>query len=216
MLWYFLKNKNDKIKNIPFFVIATILLVLEVIKQTYSIVKGTWSWWTFPLHFCSLYMIWFSLDVFGRGKIKQVGKTLSFVSCFMFLLLFYFNPSSIIGSSCSDVFGSFSNFHTFFYHHFIILYLGLMIALKVYKIDFRKDLISVIICYSIYFVVGVTFSNITQTNYCNLLYSNIGFMQKFLEAFGYIPYLIFMYIFGTGVPAIILYVKNFIFKRSKQ
>lgn len=210
---FIFKNKNEKIINIPFLVIACLLLALEVAKQALSIIDGSWSWWTFPLHFCSLYMIWFSLDAFGKGRVKQVGKTLSFVSCIFFLILFYFDPTSIIGDSCKNVFGSFYSFHTFFYHHCIILYLGLMITLKTYKTDFKKDLLSVIICYSTYFVVAVTLGNLTQTNYCNLLYSNITFMQSLLDAIGYIPYLIIMYVFGIGVPSLLLLIKNFLHKR---
>ncbi|MBR1984699.1 MAG: hypothetical protein IKA31_03075, partial [Clostridia bacterium] len=129
---------------------------------------------------------------------------------------FYFNPTTIIGDSCKNLFGSFSNFHTFFYHHCILLYLGLMITLKTYKTNFKTDVISVIICYSIYFVIAVTVGNLTQTNYCNLLYSNIPFMQSLLDSLGYIPYLICMYIIGISVPTLLLLIKTFINKRINK
>ena len=69
-LGHALKNKSDKIRNIPLIIIAVIILVLEVIKQVRAIVTG-YSGWTIPLHFCSFFMVWFPLAQFTTGKVKQ-------------------------------------------------------------------------------------------------------------------------------------------------
>ena len=49
-----LKNKSEKIANIPLTIIAILLVVLEIIKQIVNIVQG-YVWWSLPLHFCSFF-----------------------------------------------------------------------------------------------------------------------------------------------------------------
>lgn len=216
LVGHLLKDKSEKVKNIPFLCVTIIMLVLEVIKQARLFILDAWSWWAFPIHFCSMFMIWFSLDSFGKGKVKETGRVLSFVSCFMFILLFYFGPTTIIGDSCKNVFESFSSFHTFTYHHLILVYLFLMITLKRYKAKPKKDIIKILFCFSIYFVVLVTLANVTQTNYTNMLYSNIPFMQAWLDFAGYIPYVFTMYLIGIGIPIATVFITNLIQKKLNK
>lgn len=91
-----------------------------------------------------------------------------------------------------------------------------MIALKRYKPCVKRDIITVVVCYLSYFVVAVTMANLLNTNYCNLLYSNIPFMQAFLEWAGYIPYLMLMVTAGLGVPMVLILLVNFICKKWQQ
>lgn len=207
---FVLKDKSDKVKNIPFLCISSILLILEVIKQVRLIIIDDWSWWSFPLHFCSLFMLWFSLDSFGKGKVKKFGQTLSFVSCVWFILLFYIGPQGIIGDACKNVFASFSTFHTFFYHQFIVLYFIFMVCLRTYKCDLKRDIIYSIIAYTIFAVCAITLGNITQTNYTNVLHSNIPFMQALLDKCGYVIYLIVFYIAGIGLPSLVVFITHLI------
>lgn len=203
ILYILLKNKSKRVKKIPLIVLSSLLLVMEVIKQLISLINNSWSYWNLPLHFCSLFMVFFALAAFGKGKVERIGYTLSFVSCLWFFILFYFNPSSIIGTSSAHIFGSFADFHTFVYHHVIILFFAIMVSLKLYRPVF-KDIKFLLIGYSIYFIVGVGSSNILNINYCNLLYSNIGFMQSLLELAGYIIYIATMYASGVSVGCLFI------------
>ena len=53
-LFFILRNKNEKIKRIPFKIISLSLIILEVVKQIYFISKGTYTANHIPAHFCSL------------------------------------------------------------------------------------------------------------------------------------------------------------------
>ena len=83
-----LKNKSEKAKQIPFFVITIILLVLEVIKQVLAM-QGGYSIGALPMHFCSTYFVWFSLANFTKGKLRTAMQTVAFVATIYFVLLFF-------------------------------------------------------------------------------------------------------------------------------
>ena len=118
---YLTRNKSELIKRIPLIVIASVMLILEVVKQIYNMVIG-YNLWTLPFHFCSLFLYFYPLASFFKGKTAEFGKTMSYVCGTLFLLLFYIDPTSIIGNSCDEIFATFSSFHTFTYHHLIILF----------------------------------------------------------------------------------------------
>ena len=192
ILGLLLKNKSQKIKSLPLLVLSIIVLVLEITKQIENIVDG-FSWWAIPLHYCSLFVFFFPLAQFGNEKLKTIFKPVAFTTATCMFLLFYFQPSNIIGSACDNVFDSFSSFHTFTFHHLIILYFTLSISLSNYKPqknDF-KYLLIVMFCYTI---IGITASHLTNTNYCNFLYSNISFMESLRVNCGQIIYSISMMI----------------------
>jgi len=191
VLWIFLHKKEEKYKKIPLIIITSILLILEIIKQTKAIMDG-YSNWTIPLHFCSLFLYFFPLAVFTKGKVQEFGKTMSFVCSLWLCVLFYFNPGGIIGSTTTqNVFGSFGSFHTFFYHHLAILFLFVSVSLHFYNFTF-KNLIYVVIGFAIYAIVGVSVAHLTNTNFCNLLESNIPFMESFRQHVGQVIYTIAM------------------------
>ena len=125
-----LKNKSDRIKEIPLIVITCILLVLEVIKQVREFKSG-YDYWAIPLHFCSLFLYFYPLAVFAKGKIKDFGKTMSLVCSSLMFIMFYINPDSIIGrGTTANFLTSYGLFHTFMYHHLVVLFLVLSIMLN--------------------------------------------------------------------------------------
>ena len=58
ILGVLLKKKSEKIRAIPLQIIAGVILVLEIIKQVMALIDG-YSMWTFPLHYCSLFVFFF-------------------------------------------------------------------------------------------------------------------------------------------------------------
>ena len=208
-LGHMLKNKSQKVRSIPLIIIAAVILVLEVIKQIRAIATG-YSGWTIPLHFCSFFMVWFPLAQFTTGKVKQVGMACSIATSTMMFALFYFNPSSIIGNSTSNVFESFSSFHTFTFHHLVILYMFCFIFLNVYKPK-KSDFLWASVAFSLYAILAVTMAHVLQVNFTNLLESNIPFMEAFRVKFGQVLYTILMYIVGVGCVNLVLFLYRIIF-----
>lgn len=213
-LGFALRKKDEKIRRIPLIVITIVLVVLEIIKQTTSIIDG-YSMWSFPLHFCSTYFIWFSLANFTRGKFQKAMQCVAFVASFYLLVLFYFDPTSIIGSSTTAVFASFYNFHTFVFHHLVLLYFFLTITLKM--VDFKpKYCLHFSISMAIYYCIAVIFANIFSVNYMNILHSSIGFMENFRLACGQIIYNIALGLLTVFVGTIIILILHLILKKIKE
>ncbi len=208
-----LKNKSEKLKKTPFFILASLLLVMEIIKQVLS--YPNYSLWSIPLHFCSTFMFWYALAAFTKGKVSELGFVVSVLFGFLFLALFYFNPSTIIGSSAENIFQNFSSFHTFVYHHVIILFTLLSITLKMFKPKLSQAL-PVSITYTIYAAIAILFANLLQVNFTNLLHSNIDFMQALLDKFGKIVYTAAMYLIGLFGLLAGLIASVYISKLNKQ
>lgn len=220
LLWFLLRKKEEKYRKIPLMVITIIILVLEVIKQIKNAVDGTYSTWTIPLHFCSLFLYFFPLAVFCKGKVGQFGKVMSFVTSLWLFALFYIRPDTIINNSAANPFASFGMFHTFIYHHLALLFFMVSVALKFYDIKY-KDFIYVVIGFTIYAAIGLTVAHLTGTNYCNMLQNNFEPLENFRLQFGQVPYTILMYLGGVagGIAGCLIYIgfdKLFKFVKNKK
>lgn len=199
-----LRKRSDKIRAIPLQIIAIVVLVLEIIKQIINIVEG-YDTWTIPLHYCSMFVFFFPLAQLCGKRCDKIFKPVAFTTSLAMFFLFYFNPGSIISDSAGNVFGSFSNFHTFTFHHLIILYVVLTISLKNY-LPQKKDWICVLIVMGIYYVVGMSMAHILDTNYCNFLTSNIPFMESLRLKAGQTVYSIVMLFIITGGTTLLAYL----------
>jgi hypothetical protein len=213
-----LRGKDEKIKKIPFIVITTIILVLEIIKQTKNIIEG-YDLWSIPLHFCSLFIYFFPIACFAKGKFQEFGKTMSLVCSAWLIALFYINPGSIIGGGTTqNIFASFSRFHTFFYHHLAMLYFFCAVGLKFYEIK-KSSFLYVAIGFTIYVLIAVPMAHILNVNFCNILTSNIPFMENFRLQFGQVLYTILMYLAGMAggtVVCLLMLLVQKCFGRKKQ
>ena len=196
LLWAILRKKDIKYRTIPLMVITAIMLILEVVKQIISI-KAGYSWWMFPMHFCSLFLYIYPLAVFAKGKIKDFGLTMAFVCSLLMFVFFYINPIDIIGLSPEHVFSDFYSFHTFIYHHLVILFLFASLLLNVYNIN-RRSFVHVLIGFTIYGVVAVSLAHALNVNFCNLLTSNIPFMESLRQSVGQILYTIIMWLIAIS------------------
>ena len=168
LLCFLLRNKSEKIKNIPLSVITITLIVLEIVKQIKCAING-YELWAIPLHFCSTFLIWFPLAQFGKGWVKRLGQTMSFVGGILLIALMYIKPYTIIGNSPELVLREFRFEHTFIFHHLVILYIFLMLGLKLYSPklkDYKYSLIGI----TIYATYAIPLAHILNINYCNILY----------------------------------------------
>ena len=191
----FLKDKSNKVKSAPLKIITVIIVALEIIKQVQSIIKG-YSTWNIPLHYCSLFVFLFPLAQFGNSKLQNIVKPVAFTCALTMFSVFYIAPNLIIGDNAIiDFFDSFGKFHTVVYHHLVILYVTLSIALKDYvpkKSDFKYTITIMII----YFVIAIPCAYLLKTNYCNILENNIPFVIPISKFVG-------QYIYTIGVTCVV-------------
>jgi uncharacterized membrane protein YwaF len=208
-----LNKKSEKIKIIPFMVISLILITLEVVKQIKAI--GSYSSWTIPLHFCSTFLVWYAIAAFGKGRVREIGYSLSYVSTILFLIGYLTNPGTIIGNSNEHILLDFDSFHTFIYHNLLILFLALSIGLKMYKPSL-KDVKWIVISFAIYFATATIIANMLDTNYANLLFNNFPPMESLRLKVTYPIYLLAMYTVFIGGAAFLQTVTHYLVKLFKK
>lgn len=180
-------GKSERIQNLPFIIIAALVLLMEFSKQMRNL-RGGYDTWGLPFHYCSTFAVWLPLAEFTRGNFRKRMKNVAFVATFCLLTLFYFGPRPIIGNACANLFQEYSAFHTFFYHHLALFYCILGIFFKRFTPE-RKDGWLWITCMSVYFSLALTFAFTFDRNFFNILYSDVPFLESFRLAFGQIPYL---------------------------
>lgn len=207
------RKKGEVVRRIPLMVLSIIVWLLELVKQVLNIVSG-YSLWAIPLHFCSLFLYFYPLASFFRGKAGEFGKTMCFVAGSFFIILFYFNPSSIIGS-CNNIFQDFSSFHTFTYHHIIILFYLTMLFSKLY-LPSKKDFIFVPIGILGYAIIAIPLAHILNVNFCNILDSNIPFMETLRVNAGQVVYTIVLILVGVIGGELIVLFSNLIYNKKKH
>lgn len=202
LLGLLLHKKEDKYKKIPLIIITVLMLGFELAKQIINIKNG-YDYNVIPLHFCSLFLYFFPLAVFTKGKLKDFGLVMSLVCTAWMTILLYINPEPIIGKSPENVFATFSNVHTFVHHHLAVAFLFVSLALNVYNIN-KWSYLYVVLGISLYAVVAIPAAHATGVSFCNLLDSNIDFMENFRQNFGQVIYTIAMWLIGVGGGFVII------------
>ncbi len=199
-----LKNKSEKLRSYPLKIVAGILLILEIVKQVENIVTD-FDPWAIPLHYCSLFVFFCPLAQFGSEKSKRFMKPVAFICAITMCLAFYTAPQWIIGENAFiDFFNSFSEFHTVIFHHLVVLYAVLSIALNDYHPK-KTDYKNLIIVMTIFLIIAIPLSYILDTNYCNILETTIPLLVPVQEYIGQVLYTISIYIILNGGTALVAY-----------
>lgn len=218
-LYFIMKNKEDKIKRIPLKIICLALILLEIIKQLYFIIKGTYTVNHIPAHFCSLIVVIIALTEFLPKKLSKWLEVPSVVFPIIAIILVLVHPQSMIGSSSSKIFLDFPNFHAFIFHALVIAYpiVKLTIIRFDLKIKYCFSLVGCIVFYACY-AVPIAFS--LNNNYINILWSMFAPLEKFRLQYGQILYDTILFIIGVGASIAIYLIwysiDNLIKKRRNR
>ena len=219
LLNFLLKNKSDKIKNLPLTIIAVLIVVLEIIKQIYHIKNGSWSTWLIPIHFCSSFIFWLPFAQFSKGKTKDLAYACAMSAGMLMTIVFYADPTSIFGNACDNPFASFSTFHTFIFHFLAVAYWIWLFIFGLYKPE-KNHIYKVGIIFGIYYLVIIASAYIFNTNYTNVLYSVNEGMQEIRLKIGTPLYLISLFVlavFGIMFVCFLLgYIQNKLQYKSKR
>jgi len=211
-----LKNKNEKIKLIPLQFISVLLIVGEIVKlvRIYRL-EGVISSHYWPFQFCSMFLLWFFIAAFFKGKVGRAGMATSFVCGVMAFTCFMISPTSVIGSATDNLAFTWSNFpalHAFFYHWLIVLFPVLIVSLKLYNPKFT-DNGSVLLPFFIYGTAAVIIANKYEQNYMMVLRNTVlEWPNQIIVEYGYYAYLAFMYAFAALAMLFILAFFDFVFK----
>lgn len=173
-----LKGKSEKVRYLPFQIMAAVILVLEVIKQIDNIDESGYDLYALPFHYCSLFLYLLPFHAFYKGKYKDIVDTATFGTCSSLFFFMLVMPAIVYGEGAiRDYTGSFSSFHTVTFHNIVLFYFTLMVAMRMYKTDTKKDLKVLAIFLGIYLVVAITLSQTLQVNFHNLYKCNLGMVE---------------------------------------
>ncbi len=217
ILKHALRNKTEAVRHIPLMIVGAFILLFEVTKQTYHLVNHNWNTWHVPLHFCSYFLVWYGVALFTRGKIRQIMYSCSLVGGILVSLLLCIAPDMILHNATTDIFGSFDHFHTYFYHMAVMAYWIWMLMLNVYHPQ-RQHLITTIILHGIFFFVTIIGAHVFQTNYTNVLHSDISIMETLRYNAGQFTYTIVLALVGVLAVSIvassIYYITKKLYKQN--
>ena len=188
-LW--LGKKSRRIRMIPLQVIAVILVVLEIGKQTVSFSRG-YDLYHIPLHFCSLVLFAIPLMAFYRGKHEGVVLTLSTVMCGSVFLFMTVYPALIYSAGNIEAyFSDFMSFHTVTFHTLVYFAFLLILTLQLYGEFGRREQKVTLVAITVYSVVAAVVSQILKTNYTNMYHCNVppveDLRQSLIASWGYAP-----------------------------
>ena len=209
-----LKNCNETIKDIPLKLIALIVVILEIIKQIENVITG-FDAWALPFHYCSLFVFFFPLAEFTKGKLRKIFKPVAVITALTMALVFYLEPRGILGSSSERIFTDWKAFHSFTFHQLAIAYPLISISLNRY-IPSKNDYTSLILVMVVYVLTILPLSYIINVNYCNFLFSVLGFLESLRIALGQVIYSIIIIIGIVGGPTLVCVLYRLIYNKINK
>ena len=197
-LW--LWKKPLRIRMIPVQVIAVLLILLEIGKQTVSFSKG-YNLYHIPLHFCSLFLFSIPLMAFYRGKHEAVVRTVTTVLSGSAMLLMTIYPALIYPAwDVENYFSGYFSFHTVTFHGLVYFAYLLILTLQLYGDFGRRERKATLIAITIFSAVAATAAQLLKTNFTNMYQCNIppleNVRQSLISAWGYVPAQLF-YVLGV-------------------
>ena len=190
LLGILLRKAPVKYRAIPTAVVAIVILFLEVIKQRWNIL-GEFDTFSLPFHYCSLFIVMFAFAELCGKRMSKIFRPIAMCMAFIVSVGMYLFPYAIIGNA-TEVFGqSFYRTHSFLYHHFVLFYLLLVIALRLAKPTFR-DAIKVGVVGMVYMAAAIPLAYALETNYNNILENAVPFIDAFRQANGQVVYVVLL------------------------
>lgn len=207
----YLIDKDYKTRYFPLLVIGFLILALDVSKQIRGLLTG-YELNILPLYFCSFFNILYPIAAFSKGKVKQISQVMSSVYSLMVMAGLYIYPVMMIKYSAYSLFGGFDNFHTFTYHHLVMLYAMMSLGLQLVDLDAKEDLIFLVGGAVVYTIIGGPSAALLKVNFHSFYPTEPGFLTSFRET---VTTPLFIVIWGAIFAALTIpgfYLFNLIYR----
>ena len=210
-----LRNKSERVRAIPTAIVAIILIFIEIVKQRWAF-SSEYDMFYAPIHYCSLFLLFIPLaELFGK-RLSHIFRPIAMCMAFVVSAGMYIYPNGILTQP--ELFGTeFYSTHTFIFHHLIVLYFVLVVALRLCRPRVR-DAVMVGVIGVVYISIAIPAANAFQTNYCNFLESVIPLMENIRIEKGQDIYIALISIFltlGTTRASLLLVATYKLFVRNK-
>lgn len=199
-----LRGCAPRVRALPTAAVAVLLLLLELEKQRRNLTDG-FSAYALPFHYCSLFVFFIPLAELGPRRTRAFFRPVAAACALAVTLGIYLTPGSILARTGELFFQSFSVFHSYLFHHLVILYLLLTLALG--RVTPRHgDALRAGAVAALYAAVGIPLAFLLDSNYCNFLESVLPPLEAFRLAAGQVPYLVLVVlalVLGTAAASLI-------------
>lgn len=190
-------GKPMKVRMIPFQIIAVIIMIIEIGKQTISLIRG-YDLYHLPFHFCSLFIFMLPIMAFYKGRHQNAVRGITAALCASVFTLMLIYPNLIYGGGSVDgYFRDYMAFHTVTFHNLVMLAFLLIPALDLYTPDPKKDVKASMLFILVFCIVSASMAHILKTNYANYYSCNIPVLETVRLAVAAV---------AGEVPAKLLYV----------
>lgn len=174
-----LRKQSEKVRFLPFQIIAVVLLVLEVAKQICSASGGEYDMYSLPFHYCSLFLYLLPVHAFYKGKGAQTLRAVTFACCASLFLFMLVMPTVVYSDEKIQTFGtSFMSFHTVVFHHLVCFYFLLMLTAKTYDVQPKRDLKAMSLFFGGYVTVAAILAYTLKVNFHNLYRCNLAPVEE--------------------------------------
>lgn len=162
------------IRMIPFQILACLLVLIEIGKQTYSLTHG-YDLYHLPFHFCSLFIFMLPIMAFYRGKYQQTVFTIATSICAAMTLLLLIYPALIYSDgNIKEFFTNYLSFHAVAFHNIVVLEFILILALRLYDPGDVKEVKAPLLFTCGFCAISATIAQLLQTNFANFYRCNIA------------------------------------------
>ncbi|MBO7292391.1 MAG: hypothetical protein J6V07_00475 [Clostridia bacterium] len=188
-----LRRREGWVRAIPTAIVALLVVLLEVEKQRQNLLgqfyEGGYSRYGMPLHYCSLFSLFFPLAELGGRRLRRVFQPVAVATSLTVSVAILVAPQGILGGTTATYLDDFHSFHGVTYHMLVILYLLLTVALGRYRPS-RGDRALVAAAIAGYVALAIPHAYGLGVNYCNYLFSVIPPVEELRLAVGQVPYAI--------------------------
>ena len=186
ILAFVLRHRSERIRAIPTAIVAVSLIFIEIVKQRWNVL-GEFDLFFLPFHYCSLFLVVIPLAELCGPRMSKIFRPIATCMAFMVSVGMYICPCGMMGKA-TEMFGtSFRETHGFIFHHLVLLYFLLVVAMRLMKPRWT-DVLNVGLVGAIYCAIALPLAYKLQTNYCNFLDSVIPIVEELRLEYGQVKY----------------------------
>ena len=188
ILAFLFRKNSERVRAIPCAMVALTLLSIEIVKQKWNLL-GEFDYFFLPFHYCSLFYVVIPLaELFGT-RMSRIFRPIAVCMSFMVSVATYVYPYGIMGD-IGLVGENFKETHGFLFHHLILLYFLLAVAMRLCR-PRPRDAFLMGGLGVVYTAVALPLAYKWDVNYCNFLRSVIPALEALRPEWGQLNYTVF-------------------------
>ena len=169
------------IRLIPLYFISIVIIILEILKNLYSLITEGYSLSVLPFHFCSVFLFVLPAMCLCRGKYSDGIGCIASTCCMSLVLFMLIYPNLILSVNDFNNFFAMKDFyscHTVLYHLFAMFALVIIVGLKLHTPTKQRHV--PLLCMFIigFSIIAAIVSNVLERNFSSFYRCNIPQIEE--------------------------------------